>query len=72
MKYEPLPPVGSKGAVVDFSHAEWTLLRDVFRDSLEFDHEDMAHVRLLAKLDWHCSDTFDIPDDDRPKPAENE
>lgn len=47
-------------------YREWDLLRNVLQDSDEFDPQDPEHKALLAKLDWHCADTY------RPKPAENE
>ena len=54
-------------------YREWQALRDAWQDCKDFDEHDASHMELLAKLDWHCADTFDLPDnDDRPTPAESE
>lgn len=55
------------------SYREWDLLRNAWQDSDDYDPTYEPHKLLLAKLDWYCADTYDIPDtDDRPKPASNE
>lgn len=71
--YPKLPPVGTSDAKVTFNHREWERILNLIQDSPEFDSADPADKHLLAKLEWHCENTYDIPDnDDRPPPAENE
>jgi hypothetical protein len=42
------------------TYREWKLLRDAWLDSDDFD----PALGLLAKLDWHCADTYEPPADD--------
>lgn len=52
---------------------EWARLKALIQESPEFDAQDVNDIALLLKVEWHCEDTYDIPDnDDRPRPAENE
>lgn len=57
-----LPPVGRKDERVNLSYREWSLLRSALQDSDDFDPQEPAHKHLLAKLDWHCADSFDPSD----------
>lgn len=52
---------------------EWARLKILVQESAEFDAQDVDDIALLLKVEWHCADTADIPDnDDRSPPARNE